>query len=209
MPNEKGTFKPRRRSFVREDNEPIMLPGNGHIIRGVVPYRGDDYFDEDIDESVRNNWQLFSGRRGAATTRGRGNSTFHSTRWREGQGTFVDLTEPRHESGKGSTDSDEPLTHRAQSFQTQNNASSKTTEGPARKSKSHSPIKGTTASKNTSITNKNEPKFLSQAQRDYPVARPPFVRLNRNKGVLGPKRVILATPDGQFPQTEIPETLAV
>ena len=40
-------------------------------------------------------------------------------------------------------------------------------------------------------------KFLDRARRDYPNKRPPFVRLNRGKALLGPRRVNLATADGQ------------
>ena len=193
-----------------------MLPCNGPTIRGVTSWSGDDSEDV-IDDHI----QITTGSsRNTMTRRGRERSRFLNAPSRQGQGKFVDLTEARSESGNVSTDSDRPLAYHPQGVRTRIDAEGKATEEPPRNYKqAHSSTKTTTAAttssigntalNNTSLPDDHEPKYLPQARRDYTVMRPPFVRLNRNKGVLGPKRVIFATPDGQVPQREIPANLAI
>ena len=118
-----------------------------------------------------------------------------------------------------STDSDRPLVYHAQAVRTGIDAGDKATKkSPRNYKQAHSPTKATTVpvksligdtALNTTLPDDHEPKFLSQARRDYPFVRPPFVRLNRYKGAFDPKRVMFATRDGQFPQREIPATLAI
>ena len=210
MRDAENSFKPRSRSVVRDNMDPIMLPGNGLITRGVAAWNGDDYEDA-VDESI----QMSTGNlRNAVATSGRAISRFR------GQEKLADLTEARNESENVSTDSDRLLIFNPQGIRNRINTERKATEEPPRNYKqAHSPSKTTTATAtsltgytaldNTPLPDDHEIKFLAQARRDYPFARPPFVRLNRGKGVLGPKRVTLATPDGQFPQREIPATLAI
>ena len=139
---------------------------------------------------------------------GREVSKAQSTRSEQRHGEIVDLTDSKSESGNESIDSDRPLAYHSQAVRTRIDS----------EIKAHSPTKATTptattligdvALNNTSLPEDHEPKYLPQARRDYPSIRPPFVRLNRNKGVLGPKRVTFATPDGQIPQRDVPTTLA-
>ena len=71
---------------MRENMEPIMLPGNDSIISGIRPWIDDDFLlDEELEDVVENNLQIFNGRRRAMTTRGRGTSRFHSPRSEKGQ----------------------------------------------------------------------------------------------------------------------------
>ena len=216
MRDAENSFKPRPTSVVRDNMEPVMLPGNGLITRGVTAYTGEN-FEDAVEESI----QMSTGSlRNAVATRGREISTIRSTRPFQGQGKLVDLTESRNESGNVSTDSDRPLIFNPQGVLTRIKAERKATEDHPRNYKqAHSPSNATTATatsttgytalNNTPLPDDHEIKFLAQARRDHPFARPPFVRLNRGQGVLGPKRVTLATPDGQFPQTEIPTNLSI
>ena len=165
--------------------EPIMLPGDNSIIRGVRPWTNDEELDEGLEDVVENNIHMFSRPR-VMTRRGREISRFQSHR-----------PEKCHENAERDATQELPHNYR----------------------QSHSPIKATTAAATSLIGNTvlsttllpddHVPNFLPQARRDYTTSRPPFVRLNRNKAGLGPKRVTLATPDGQYPQREIPATLAV
>lgn len=182
---------------------------------GLVPYHS----DEDYRDVIEDNIQMFGGRaKEYVVTRGRGTSRLHSTRSRKGQGELVDLTEAKNESGNLSTDSDQPLAYHSQDVRARIDTERKATEEPPRNYKQENPptkatnaaatfLIGNTGLDYTSLPDDQEPKFLSQARHDYPSVRPPFVRLNRNHDVLGTKRVMFATLDGQLPQREIPATL--
>ena len=211
------SFKSRPRHVLQGPMDPIMLPSNGPIMRGVVPY----YSDEECGDVIEDNIRMFGGNaRDFVATRVRGTSRLHNTRSRKGQGDLVDLTEAKNESGNLPTDSDRPPANHPQDLRTRIDAEGKATEEPPRNYKrENSPTKatnaaatiliGNTALNYTSLPDDQEPKFLSQARHDYPSVRPPFARLNRYCDVLGTKRVTFATPDGQLPQREIPATLAI
>ena len=215
MPHAENPFRPRTRFVVRDNMEPVMLPGNGLITRVVTAWSGDDF-----DDVVKDNAHMFTeSSRNTMIATGRAIPNVQSTRSKQGQGKLVDLTHTDNESGNVSTDSDRPLVYHTQAVRTGIDAGDKATEkSPCDYKQGHSPLKATsatvvsliddTASNNTPLPDDHEPKFLSQARRDYPFVRPPFVRLNR-KDLLDPKRLTFATPDGQFPQREIPGTLAI
>ena len=219
MINTENPFKPRPRNVVPGDMDPIMLECNGPTIRGVTTWR-EDLDDEDLTDVIESNIGMFSGRPRSMTQRGRGTYRFQTTRSGTGQGRFVDLTGDSDEPDNVSTDSDRPLANHPQGVRTRMDTEGKATEEPPRShNQVHLPAKvmiaeatsltGDTALSNTSLADDHEAKFLQQARRDYPSMRPPFVRLNANKGALDPKRITLATPDGLFPQKEIPVTLAI
>ncbi|CAD6564340.1 MAG: hypothetical protein ASARMPRED_004383 [Alectoria sarmentosa] len=58
----------------------------------------------------------------------------------------------------------------------------------------------------TPLEDNHETKYLAQARLQFPSARPPFARLNKNED---PKTVTIAGADGQLPKTPVLATLVV
>ena len=170
---------------MRDNMDPIMLPGDDSIIRGIRPWTGNEELDEELEDVVENNIHMFSRPR-IMTTRGRASSRFQS-----------------HRSEKGHENAERKATQKLPRNYRQALSPIEATTVAA------TSLIGATALSNTPLPDDHVPKFLLQARRDYPTVRPPFVRLNRKKAVLGPKRITLATSDGQLPQREIPATLAM
>ena len=213
MRDAENNFKPRARSVVPNNMEPIMLPGNGLITRGVTTWSGND-FEDVIDDNI----QMITGSsRNTMTRRGRETSRFPSARSRQGQQYLMDSTKAGYELGSGSGESDWPLIQHAQGLQTRFDTSTKLNEGLPHNSEPQSPKKAMTAAAaplkrdvaldNSPLPDQHPPKFINQALRDYRTSRPPFVRLCKKKDFSSSKRVTLATQDGRHPQTVIPATL--
>lgn len=211
MPDAENTFKRRPRSVVAQNMEPIFPDCNDPTIRGVMPYRGEEYLEEDLEDSVKDNWQIFSGRRGAATTRGMGTSTFQSIRGRDlrriehptgphqhhaahsttqSQRNVGRLTEVRDESRGGSSDSDRPLLSHAQGTVTE--AMNITPK----------PTSTNFTLNNTPLSELHQVKYLEVARRDFVDLRPPFVRASNSKKET-PRTVILTNANGSLSHPEL------
>ena len=69
MPHAGTPFLPRPRFLVRDNREPVMLPSNGLITRGVTAWSGDDF-----DDVVEDNVHVFTGSLRKTVAEGAGKS---------------------------------------------------------------------------------------------------------------------------------------
>ena len=178
-------MKPRPRNVVPGDMDPIMLPANGPIFRGVMTW-SEQFDEQDYRDVIEDNIRMFGGNsRNIVAARG--------ARSTQGQQDLVESTKADFDASnkfnKGLPPISEPKTpNRAMTA-------------------AAAPLKSDEGLNNSSLPDQHPPKFINQALRDYAASRPPFVRQFKKEDFLSTKRVTLATHDGKFPQTVIPATL--
>ena len=171
---------------MRETTKPVILLSNDPVIRGVIPYRGEEYLDEDIDDVIANNIEM-SGRSSVNIVATRG------TRSTQGRQDLVDSTNT-------GSDTSARLNEGLSCISKPQSPNKAMTAAAA-------PLKRDATLNNSALPHQHPPKFIDQALLEYTASRPPFVQMSREKKFLSSKRVTLATQDVGYPQTLIQATL--